>query len=79
MMIQELDETVVGKTIRVVGRRPMKVLEITQGKSALHRVKLKVIIDRCEREVEIRQDTEVLEVDMLGHDYPTSRLPVVLH
>jgi hypothetical protein len=64
MMIQELDESVVGKTIRVVGRRPMEVLEIAHGESPLHRVKLKVIIDRCEREVAIRQDTEVLEVDI---------------
>jgi hypothetical protein len=63
-LIQDLDETVVGSTIRVEGRRPMKVLEIAKYPCPLKRVKLKVIIDRLERVVEIRQDTLVFEDDV---------------
>lgn len=63
MAIQDLDETVVGKTVRIAGRRPMRVLEITHNPCPLKRVKLRVIIDRLERVVEIRKDTEVFEVD----------------
>lgn len=62
--IQELDQSVVGKTIRVAGRRPMKVLKLVQNPNPLRRVQLDVIIDGLERFVEIRQDTEVLEVDI---------------
>lgn len=64
MLIQDLDESVVGSTIRVEGRRPMKVLEFSKHPCPLKRVKLRVIIDRLEREVEIRQDTRVFEVDV---------------
>lgn len=64
MVIQDLDQTIVGRWVRIAGRRPMKVLEITHNPCPLKRVKLRVIIDRMEREVEIRKDTEVLEVDV---------------
>lgn len=42
----------------------MKVLKLVQNPNPLRRVQLDVIIDGLERFVEIRQDTEVLEVDI---------------
>ena len=65
ILIQDLDETVVGKTIRVEGRRPMKVLGITHNPCPLKRVMLHVIVDSVyERTVGIRKDTRVFEVDV---------------
>lgn len=65
ILIQDLDETVIGKTIRVEGRRPMKVLSITHNPCPLKRVVLRVVVDQIyERVIGVRKDTVVFEVDV---------------
>ena len=66
VLIQDLDQNVVGGTIRIEGRRHMKVLALEQyPDNPLKRVKLHVLVEGgYDRVVYIRQDTVVLEVDI---------------